>query len=107
MPGDSAWPLTWSFPSLEEFNLAQGAWHFAHVRVPPSRLSHTALNFTPSGCSAHRVCIRDVKEAFSVRPRFPESFKYLVLDVQDSEEQNLIRLFPTCVARELLYLGSM
>ncbi|KAI9512464.1 protein-tyrosine phosphatase-like protein [Russula earlei] len=33
-------------------------------------------------------------EAFSVRPRFPESFEYLVLDVQDSEEQNLIRLFP-------------
>jgi hypothetical protein len=40
------------------------------------------------------VCIRDVKEAFSVRPRFPGSFEYLVLDVQDSEEQNLIRLFP-------------
>ncbi|TDL17722.1 phosphatases II [Rickenella mellea] len=42
----------------------------------------------------HIVCIRDSKEAFSVRPRFPENFKYLVLDVQDSEEQNLIRLFP-------------
>ncbi|KAH9933142.1 phosphatases II [Epithele typhae] len=42
----------------------------------------------------HIVCIRDSKEAFSVRPRFPESFAYLVLDVQDSEEQNLISLFP-------------
>ncbi|KAI0698089.1 phosphatases II [Cytidiella melzeri] len=42
----------------------------------------------------HIVCIRDQKEAFSVRPRFPESFTYLVLDVEDSEEQNLIRLFP-------------
>ncbi len=40
------------------------------------------------------VCIRDAKEAFSVRPRFPEHFSYMVLDVQDSEEQNLIRLFP-------------
>ena len=40
------------------------------------------------------VCIRDAKEAFSVRPRFPEHFQYMVLDVQDSEEQNLIRLFP-------------
>ena len=28
------------------------------------------------------------------QPRFPESFEYLVLDVQDCEEQNLIRLFP-------------
>ncbi|OBZ69013.1 Serine/threonine/tyrosine-interacting protein [Grifola frondosa] len=42
----------------------------------------------------HIVCIRDVKEAFSVRPRFPETFQYMVLDVADSEEQNLIRLFP-------------
>ncbi|KAI0317514.1 phosphatases II [Amylostereum chailletii] len=42
----------------------------------------------------HIVCIRDAKEAFSVRPRFPESFQYLVLDVADTEEQNLIRLFP-------------
>jgi serine/threonine/tyrosine-interacting protein len=42
----------------------------------------------------HIVCIRDVKEAFSVKPRFQEHFKYLVLDVEDNEEQNLIRLFP-------------
>ncbi|KAF8630907.1 hypothetical protein AX17_005265 [Amanita inopinata Kibby_2008] len=42
----------------------------------------------------HIVCIRDAKEAFSVRPRFENHFKYLVLDVQDNEEQNLIRLFP-------------
>lgn len=40
------------------------------------------------------VCIRDAKEAFSVRPRFPENFTYMVLDVEDNEEQNLIRLFP-------------
>ena len=43
------------------------------------------------------VCIRDAKEAFSVRPRFPENFQYMVLDVEDNEEQNLIRLFPSCV----------
>ncbi|CCM01897.1 uncharacterized protein FIBRA_03968 [Fibroporia radiculosa] len=42
----------------------------------------------------HVVCIRDAKEAFSVRPRFPDHFQYMVLDVEDSEEQNLIRLFP-------------
>ncbi|KAA1479527.1 phosphatases II [Dentipellis sp. KUC8613] len=43
----------------------------------------------------HIVCIRDAKEAFSVRPRYPDQFKYLVLDVEDNEEQNLIRLFPS------------
>ncbi|KAI0072030.1 phosphatases II [Panus rudis PR-1116 ss-1] len=42
----------------------------------------------------HILCIRDAKESFSVRPRFPELFKYMVLDVQDNEDQNLIRLFP-------------
>ncbi|KAL0960832.1 hypothetical protein HGRIS_005850 [Hohenbuehelia grisea] len=40
------------------------------------------------------VCIRDAKEAFSVRPRFLDHFQYLTLDVEDNEEQNLIRLFP-------------
>jgi len=40
------------------------------------------------------VCIRDAKEGFSVKARFPEHFQYLVLDVEDSEEQNLIREFP-------------
>ncbi|KAJ7069917.1 protein-tyrosine phosphatase-like protein [Mycena amicta] len=48
----------------------------------------TSLNIT------HIVCIRDAKEAFSVRPRFPEHFTYMTLDVEDNEEQNLIRLFP-------------
>lgn len=40
------------------------------------------------------LCIRDVKEAFSVRPRFPDEFTYMTLDVEDNEEQNLIRVFP-------------
>ncbi|TFK74748.1 phosphatases II [Pluteus cervinus] len=42
----------------------------------------------------HIVCIRDAKEAFSVRPRFEAQFAYMTLDVEDNEEQNLIRLFP-------------
>lgn len=46
----------------------------------------------------HVVCIRDAKEAFSVKPRFPEVFRYLVVDLADSEEQNLIRYFPTAKA---------
>ncbi|CAE6456101.1 Serine/threonine/tyrosine-interacting protein AltName: Full=Phosphoserine/threonine/tyrosine interaction protein [Rhizoctonia solani AG-1 IB] len=46
----------------------------------------------------HVACIRDVKEAFSVKPRFPDQLQYLVLDVEDNEEQNLIRLFPRAKA---------
>jgi len=49
----------------------------------------------------HIVCLRDAKEAFSVKPRFPDHFGYMVLDVQDTEDQNLIRLFPA--ARDFIY----
>ena len=55
------------------------------------RFDVTRLAFHVWTC---RVCIRDAKEAFSVRPRFPDVFQYMVLDVEDNEEQNLIRLFP-------------
>ncbi|KAJ3561302.1 hypothetical protein NP233_g10276 [Leucocoprinus birnbaumii] len=50
----------------------------------------------------HIVCIRDAKEAFSVRPRYPERFQYMVLDVEDNEEQNLIRLFPGYSAKKFI-----
>lgn len=29
-----------------------------------------------------------------MRPRFPEQFQYMTLDVEDNEEQNLIRIYP-------------
>ncbi|PVF98458.1 phosphatases II [Serendipita vermifera] len=49
----------------------------------------------------HIVCIRDATEAFSVKPRFPDQFIYLTLDVKDTEDQNLITLFPK--ARDFIY----
>ncbi|KAG8789833.1 hypothetical protein FRC15_000025 [Serendipita sp. 397] len=49
----------------------------------------------------HIVCIRDASEAFSVKPRFPDQFVYLTLDVKDTEDQNLISLFPG--ARNFIY----
>jgi hypothetical protein len=52
------------------------------------------LIFDPDNYS---LCIRDVKEAFSVRARFPSHFVYLELDVRDNEEQNLIRVYPQLV----------
>ncbi|KAI0345734.1 phosphatases II [Trametopsis cervina] len=63
------------------------------VLLGPLQVSKSLETLRSLGVT-HIVCIRDQKEAFSVRPRFPENFSYLVLDVQDSEEQNLIRLFP-------------
>ena len=67
-----------------------------HMSVSPSVFQdiHDRMYLTPHSPNYTSVCIRDAKEAFSVRPRFPDHFTYLVLDVQDNEEQNLIRLFP-------------
>ncbi|QRW20253.1 Dual specificity phosphatase, catalytic domain [Rhizoctonia solani] len=54
----------------------------------------------------HVACIRDVKEAFSVKPRFPGELQYLVLDVEDNEEQNLIRLFPRIFDRAKAFIDN-
>lgn len=59
-------------------------------------MCHLLVHYSDLTCLS--VCIRDIKEAFSVKPRFPDQFVYFVLDVKDSEEQNLIRLFPGCVS---------
>jgi hypothetical protein len=65
------------------------AWKLGTLHPPTC---HQELN--KRSMTIYSVCIRDQKEAFSVRPRFPDHFKYLVLDVEDNEEQNVIRLFP-------------
>jgi len=57
-----------------------------------------SLNILQGLGVTHVLCIRDAKEAFSVKPRFPELFRYMVVDLADSEEQNLIRYFPAARA---------
>jgi hypothetical protein len=37
------------------------------------------------------VCIRDQREAFLVKPRFPESFQYLTMDISDHEVRRLLK----------------
>ena len=41
----------------------------------------------------HIVCIRDVSESKYIKPNFPELFHYLVLDIADSINQNVIPYF--------------
>lgn len=42
----------------------------------------------------HIVCVYENREKIFVKPRFPEHFVYLSLEVRDAADQNLIRLFP-------------
>ncbi|KAK4689073.1 serine/threonine/tyrosine-interacting protein, partial [Tremellales sp. Uapishka_1] len=44
----------------------------------------------------HILCIRDRKEASLIYPRFPESFRYMTLDISDNADQNIITIFPRC-----------
>lgn len=63
------------------------------VLLGPSQVAKDLNKLRALGVT-HIICVRDEQEAFSVKPRFPENFQYLTLDVKDSDEQNLIRLFP-------------
>ena len=90
MPGDHPRSPPRSVPGLQESRQAPPARRHSHVR--PCMLPSRARSPDPS------ICIRDAKEAFSVRPRFPDHFRYMTLDVQDNEDQNLIRLFPPCAS---------
>ncbi|KAH8104499.1 phosphatases II [Cristinia sonorae] len=70
-----------------------------HLFLGPLQASKSLETLQSLGIT-HILCIRDAKEAFAVRPRFPDQFQYMTLNVEDSEEQNLIRLFPQ--AREFI-----
>jgi serine/threonine/tyrosine-interacting protein len=45
----------------------------------------------------HIVCLSESRERNFVKPRFPDHFVYLPIELRDAQDQNLIRLFPTCV----------
>ncbi|GAB6021727.1 hypothetical protein CHUAL_004305 [Chamberlinius hualienensis] len=42
---------------------------------------------------SHIVCIRDELEAHFIRPNFPGTFRYLVLDIADTLSENIIQHF--------------
>uniref|UniRef100_A0A3B4ZQ94 Serine/threonine/tyrosine interacting protein n=1 Tax=Stegastes partitus TaxID=144197 RepID=A0A3B4ZQ94_9TELE len=55
----------------------------------------------------HIVCVRQDIEANFIKPNFPHTFRYLVLDIADNPVENIIRFFPmtkefidSCLATE-------
>uniref|UniRef100_A0A3B3BZ26 Serine/threonine/tyrosine interacting protein n=1 Tax=Oryzias melastigma TaxID=30732 RepID=A0A3B3BZ26_ORYME len=42
----------------------------------------------------HIVCVRQDIEANFIKPNFPHTFRYLVLDIADNPVENIIRYFP-------------
>ncbi|KAG8804825.1 hypothetical protein FRC16_000079 [Serendipita sp. 398] len=101
MSGDHTWLAIGTFSCLKEPGEAQAASSYAYVRsgysVEAGMIAHAFIPLS----MIYSVCIRDASEAFSVKPRFPDQFVYLTLDVKDTEDQNLISLFPG--ARNFIY----
>ncbi|SCV72319.1 BQ2448_3856 [Microbotryum intermedium] len=42
----------------------------------------------------HILCIAESREQHLFRAKFPDRFMYLILEVRDADDQNLIRIFP-------------
>lgn len=42
----------------------------------------------------HILCIAETREAHILKPKFPADFVYLIQDIRDADDQNLIRIFP-------------
>nr|XP_012215107.1 PREDICTED: serine/threonine/tyrosine-interacting protein-like isoform X1 [Linepithema humile] len=56
----------------------------------------------------HIICVRHTIEANFIKPNFPDNFKYLVLNIADTEMENIIQHFQKVKAfiDESLHLGG-
>ncbi|KAF8786797.1 Serine/threonine/tyrosine-interacting protein like [Argiope bruennichi] len=60
---------------------------------PLSSATKPKLNSLLETGITHIVCVRHEKEASFIKPNFPESFKYIVINISEPETSNLIPLF--------------
>ncbi|KAL0128123.1 hypothetical protein PUN28_003404 [Cardiocondyla obscurior] len=62
---------------------------------PYSAASRSKLQSLLDHGITHIVCVRHAIEANLIRPNFPNSFKYLVLEIADTMTENIIQHFKT------------
>ncbi|KAK2582462.1 hypothetical protein KPH14_004768 [Odynerus spinipes] len=60
---------------------------------PYSAASRSKLQSLLDHGITHIVCVRQDIEAHFIRPNFPDTFKYLVLDIADTATENIIQHF--------------
>ncbi|CAH7669464.1 protein-tyrosine phosphatase-like protein [Phakopsora pachyrhizi] len=85
------------------------------VFLGPYQASRDLDNLQRLGIT-HICCISETREAHLLKARFPENLKYLVLDIRDATDQNLISIFPRvkefidsalgCSGRVLVHCGD-
>ncbi|XP_015605613.1 serine/threonine/tyrosine-interacting protein isoform X2 [Cephus cinctus] len=60
---------------------------------PYSAASRSKLQSLLEHGITHIVCVRQDIEAHFIRPNFPDTFKYLILDIADTATENIIQHF--------------
>lgn len=93
------------FPEVPSINCTRTEWAYAMRREMQEILPNLFLGpyaaATRSKLDAllrcgitHVVCIRQAVEANIIRPNFPDTFRYLVIEIADSVTENIICHFP-------------
>ncbi|CAB1426790.1 unnamed protein product [Pleuronectes platessa] len=83
--------LDWAYPMRREMQeILPGLFLGPYSAAMKSKLP----NLERQGIT-HVVCVRQDIEANFIKPNFPHTFRYLVLDIADNPVENLIRFFPT------------
>lgn len=87
----SAGMIEWSYDmrrSMQE--IVPGLFLGPYSAAMPSKLETLLVNGI-----THIICVRATMEAKIVRPKFPDRFRYLVLDISDCPTENIIQHFST------------
>lgn len=61
---------------------------------PYSSACRSQLDVLQSTGITHIICIRHPVEVNRVKPNFPDLFSYLVLDVRDDQDEQIMKFFP-------------
>uniref|UniRef100_A0A8D3DY90 Tyrosine-protein phosphatase domain-containing protein n=1 Tax=Scophthalmus maximus TaxID=52904 RepID=A0A8D3DY90_SCOMX len=83
--------LDWAYPMRREMQEILPGFFLG----PYSAAMKSKLPILERQGITHIVCVRQDIEANFIKPNFPHTFRYLVLDIADNPVENIIRFFPT------------
>ncbi|XP_061734757.1 serine/threonine/tyrosine-interacting protein isoform X2 [Nerophis ophidion] len=91
LPGTKEDLLDWAYPMRREMQEILPGLFLG----PYSAAMKSKVQILEREGITHIVCVRQDIEANFIKPNFPHTFRYLVLDIADNPVENIIRFFPT------------
>ncbi|XP_061820373.1 serine/threonine/tyrosine-interacting protein isoform X2 [Nerophis lumbriciformis] len=91
LPGTKEDLLDWAYPMRREMQEILPGLFLG----PYSAAMKSKVQVLEREGITHIVCVRQDIEANFIKPNFPHTFRYLVLDIADNPVENIIRFFPT------------